>query len=76
MQCFCTSLRSTARRHDVESAKIVRSDEMLYAEPSLKIAQIFCDDERLGFSPGDLTEKVNPYLRPFYDARHDMMTQQ
>jgi phosphate starvation-inducible protein PhoH len=49
---------------------------MLYAEPSLKIAQIFCDDERLGFSPGDLTEKVNPYLRPFYDARHDMMTQQ
>jgi len=29
--------------------------------------------ERLGFLPGDLTEKVNPYLRPVYDALHDMM---
>ncbi|MEE2663903.1 MAG: PhoH family protein [Myxococcota bacterium] len=29
--------------------------------------------ERLGFLPGDLTEKVNPYLRPLYDALHDMM---
>jgi phosphate starvation-inducible PhoH-like protein len=29
--------------------------------------------ERLGFLPGDLVEKVNPYLRPLYDALHDMM---
>jgi phosphate starvation-inducible PhoH-like protein len=29
--------------------------------------------ERLGFLPGDLAEKVNPYLRPLYDALHDMM---
>jgi phosphate starvation-inducible PhoH-like protein len=29
--------------------------------------------ERLGFLPGDLLEKVNPYLRPLYDALHDMM---
>jgi phosphate starvation-inducible PhoH-like protein len=29
--------------------------------------------EKLGFLPGDLTEKVNPYLRPLYDAMHDMM---
>jgi phosphate starvation-inducible PhoH-like protein len=29
--------------------------------------------ERLGFLPGDLYEKVNPYLRPLYDALHDMM---
>jgi phosphate starvation-inducible PhoH-like protein len=29
--------------------------------------------ERLGFLPGDLIEKVNPYLRPLYDALHDMM---
>ncbi|MDR1660360.1 MAG: PhoH family protein [Desulfovibrio sp.] len=32
--------------------------------------------ERLGFLPGDLAEKVNPYLRPLYDALHDMMPQQ
>lgn len=29
--------------------------------------------ERLGFLPGDLAEKVNPYLRPLYDALYDMM---
>ena len=29
--------------------------------------------ERLGFLPGDLVEKVNPYLRPLYDALHDMV---
>ena len=29
--------------------------------------------ERLGFLPGDLVEKVNPYLRPLYDALYDMM---
>ena len=29
--------------------------------------------ERLGFLPGDLAEKVNPYLRPLKDALHDMM---
>ncbi len=29
--------------------------------------------EALGFLPGDLAEKVNPYLRPLYDALHDMM---
>lgn len=29
--------------------------------------------ERLGFLPGDLAEKVNPYLRPLYDALYNMM---
>ncbi|MGY6770413.1 PhoH family protein [Komagataeibacter sp. NFXK3] len=29
--------------------------------------------ERLGFLPGDLKEKIDPYLRPLYDALHDMM---
>lgn len=29
--------------------------------------------ERLGFLPGDLAEKVNPYLRPLYDALNDMV---
>lgn len=29
--------------------------------------------ERLGFLPGDLAEKVNPYLRPLYDALFDMI---
>ena len=29
--------------------------------------------EKLGFLPGDLTQKVDPYLRPLYDALHDML---
>ncbi|MGD9879982.1 MAG: PhoH family protein [Reyranella sp.] len=29
--------------------------------------------ERLGFLPGDMKEKIDPYLRPLYDALHDMM---
>ena len=32
--------------------------------------------EKLGFLPGDLAEKVNPYLRPLYDALFDMMDQE
>lgn len=30
--------------------------------------------ERLGFLPGDMKEKIDPYLRPLYDALNDMMT--
>ena len=29
--------------------------------------------ERLGFLPGDMSQKVDPYLRPMYDALYDMM---
>jgi len=29
--------------------------------------------ERLGFLPGDMTQKVDPYLRPMYDALYEMM---
>ena len=32
--------------------------------------------ENLGFLPGDLKEKVDPYLRPLYDALHDMLGEQ
>ncbi|MCP3901150.1 MAG: phosphate starvation-inducible protein PhoH, partial [Desulfobacteraceae bacterium] len=32
--------------------------------------------EALGFLPGDLAEKINPYLRPLYDALHEMFSYQ
>ena len=32
--------------------------------------------EKLGFLPGDLQEKVNPYLRPLYDALHTLLGQE
>jgi len=42
-------------------------DRIILARPAVEAG------ERLGFLPGDLVEKVNPYLRPLYDALHDMM---
>ena len=42
-------------------------DRIVLARPAVEAG------ERLGFLPGDLYEKVNPYLRPLYDALHDMM---
>lgn len=43
------------------------SNRIILARPAVEAG------ERLGFLPGDLYEKVNPYLRPLYDALHDMM---
>jgi phosphate starvation-inducible PhoH-like protein len=42
-------------------------DRIILARPAVEAG------ERLGFLPGDMQEKVNPYLRPLYDALHDMM---
>ncbi len=42
-------------------------DRIVLARPAVEAG------ERLGFLPGDLLEKVNPYLRPLYDALHDML---
>jgi len=42
-------------------------NRMVLARPAVEAG------EKLGFLPGDLYEKVNPYLRPLYDALHDMM---
>ena len=46
-------------------------------QPQLFRLQIVHDlveaGERLGFLPGDIGQKVDPYLRPMYDALYDMM---
>lgn len=44
-----------------------RVDRLILTRPAVEAG------ERLGFLPGDLKEKVDPYLRPIYDALHDMM---
>ena len=46
------------------SASVV---EVLLARPAVEAG------EKLGFLPGDLVEKVNPYLRPLYDALYDII---
>ncbi|MCR4281465.1 MAG: PhoH family protein, partial [Bauldia sp.] len=42
-------------------------DRLILSRPAVEAG------ERLGFLPGDMREKVDPYLRPLYDALHDMM---
>jgi phosphate starvation-inducible protein PhoH and related proteins len=44
-----------------------RVSRIILARPAVEAG------EKLGFLPGDLQEKVNPYLRPLYDALHDML---
>lgn len=43
-------------------------DRIILSRPAVEAG------ERLGFLPGDLKEKVDPYLRPLYDALHDMLS--
>ncbi len=44
-----------------------RLDRLILSRPAVEAG------ERLGFLPGDIREKVDPYLRPLYDALHDML---
>jgi phosphate starvation-inducible protein PhoH and related proteins len=44
-----------------------RVSRVILARPAVEAG------EKLGFLPGDLQEKVNPYLRPLYDALYDML---
>ncbi len=44
-----------------------RVDRIILARPAVEAG------ERLGFLPGDIREKVDPYLRPLYDALYDML---
>jgi phosphate starvation-inducible PhoH-like protein len=42
-------------------------ERLIFCRPAVEAG------ERLGFLPGDMKEKIDPYLRPIYDAMHDMM---
>ena len=47
------------RKHEIEKIILVR--------PAVEAG------EKLGFLPGDLSQKIDPYLRPLYDALHEFM---
>jgi phosphate starvation-inducible PhoH-like protein len=51
----------------VESLHSERVRRIVLVRPAVEAG------ERLGFLPGDLTQKVDPYLRPMYDALYEMM---
>ncbi|MFI4879655.1 MAG: PhoH family protein [Steroidobacterales bacterium] len=51
----------------VEALQAERVRRLILVRPAVEAG------ERLGFLPGDLTQKVDPYLRPIYDALYEMM---
>ena len=51
----------------VDYLKSKKVEKLIPSRPAVEAG------ERLGFLPGDMKEKVDPYLRPLYDALYDMM---
>ena len=51
----------------VMALKAKEAERIILTRPAVEAG------ERLGFLPGDLTQKVDPYLRPLYDAMYDFM---
>ncbi len=69
---FCTGPAGTGKTYlaVAVAASLLKSGKvkrLVLARPAVEAG------ERLGFLPGDLQAKVNPYLRPLFDALHDMM---
>ena len=70
--CFCTGPAGTGKTYlaVAVAAHLLKRGQckrIVLARPAVEAG------ERLGFLPGDLQAKVNPYLRPLFDALHDMM---
>lgn len=70
---FCLGPAGTGKTYlavavAVNLLKTGRTKKIVLVRPAVEAG------EKLGFLPGDLQAKVNPYLRPLLDAMHDMMT--
>ena len=69
---FCAGPAGTGKTYlavafAVHMLKHHRAKRLVLARPAVEAG------EKLGFLPGDMQAKVNPYLRPLFDALHDMM---
>lgn len=69
---FCTGPAGTGKTYLAVAAAVAmlksgRVRKLILARPAVEAG------EKLGFLPGDMQQKVNPYLRPLLDALHDMM---
>ncbi|MFQ5411485.1 MAG: PhoH family protein [Phycisphaerae bacterium] len=70
--CICLGPAGTGKTYlavamALSLLKVGKIKRIVLARPAVEAG------ERLGYLPGDLQAKVNPYLRPIYDAMHDMM---
>ena len=70
---FCCGPAGTGKTYlavafAVSMLKTGQIDKIILSRPAVEAG------ERLGFLPGDLKEKIDPYLRPIYDALNDMLS--
>jgi phosphate starvation-inducible PhoH-like protein len=70
--CFCVGPAGTGKTYlavavALSLLKAGKLKRIVLARPAVEAG------EKLGFLPGDMQAKVNPYLRPLFDAMHDMM---
>jgi phosphate starvation-inducible PhoH-like protein len=70
---FCCGPAGTGKTYlavafAVSMLKSGQIDKIILSRPAVEAG------ERLGFLPGDLKEKIDPYLRPLYDALNDMLS--
>jgi len=70
---FCTGPAGTGKTYlavayAVHLLKTQQAKRLILVRPAVEAG------EKLGFLPGDMQAKVNPYLRPLLDALHDMMS--
>ena len=70
--CFCLGPAGTGKTYiavamALSMLKGGRLKRIVLARPAVEAG------EKLGYLPGDLQAKVNPYLRPLFDAMHDML---
>ena len=69
---FCTGPAGTGKTYlavanAINYLKDRKIEKIILSRPAVEAG------ERIGFLPGDIKEKVDPYLRPIYDALYDMM---
>ncbi len=69
---FCTGPAGTGKTYLAVAAAVSmlkngRARKLVLVRPAVEAG------EKLGFLPGSMQDKVNPYLRPLFDALHDMM---
>src|SRR5690606_18071691 len=70
--CFALGPAGTGKTYIAVAVAVslfleVRVNRIILTRPAVEAG------EKLGYLPGDLKDKIDPYLRPLYDALHDML---